>query len=366
MGRKRKDGDPLGLAGTRLVYKNGRFHYIHRSPRRWEDVGTDVTAAKAQAARYNNPSEAFGTMAYWFGEFLADMKQLVAAKQRSQRTLDDYTEYAAEDGPLVAAFGSRFPETIAPHEVQGYLDFNAKLDPPRLTQSNREKALLSSTISWLIRTGKVPGLVVNPCMRVSGVKRNEEKARERYVTHDEMREVLDVAPRSVRLMMLLTYRTLQRPDSDIIKWTTAVVVNTPTGRELQFRQNKTKRLHRIAVTGELAEVLPKPQEGKVRPLKAPPLVARLDGGAYTYGGLLGMLNEAIHAANARRKARKKEPMMPFGFRDLKGKGATDMYYLDHKPIELIQDLCGHANKTTTEIYVKARWQVAAQPNQVSF
>jgi integrase len=365
VGRKRKDGDPLGLAGTRLVFKRGRFHYIHRSPRRWEDVGTDVAAAKAQAARFNNPAEAFGTMAYWFGEFLADMKLLVAAKARSQRTLDDYTEYADKAGPLVAAFGARFPETIAPHEVQGYLDFNAKLVPPRLTQSNREKALLSSCISWLIRTGKVPGLVVNPCMRASGVLRNEEKARERYVTHDEMREVWEVAPRSVRLMMALTYRTLQRPDSDIVRWTTAVLQNTGSGRELQFRQNKTKRLHRIAVTGELAEVLPKPPEGNVRQLAAP-LVARLDGEAYTYGGLLGMLNEAIHVANERRKARKLAPMESFGFRDLKGKGATDMYYIDKKPIELIQALCGHATKTTTEIYIKQRWQETAQPNQVVF
>lgn len=364
MGRKRKDGDPLGLAGTRLVYKNGRFHYIHRSPRRWEDVGTDVTAAKAQAARYNNPSEAFGTMAYWFGEFLADMRQLVAAKQRSQRTVDDYTDYTAEAGPLIAAFGKRFPETIAPHEVQSYLDFNAKLDPPRLVQSNREKALLSSCISWLIRTGKVPGLTVNPCMRQSGVQRNEEKARERYVTHDEMREVWEVAPRSVRLMMALTYRTLQRPDSDIVRWTTSVLVKTPTGRELVFRQNKTKRLHRIVVAGELEQVLPKPRDGNVRELNVP-LVTRLDGGAYTYGGLLGMLNEAVHVANERRRARKLEPMLPFGFRDLKGKGATDMYFIDRRPIEEIQALCGHASKTTTEIYVKARWQVAAQPNAVA-
>lgn len=362
MGRKRKDGDPLGLAGTRLVFKRGRFHYIHRSPRRWEDVGTDMAAAKAMAARYNNPQEAFGTMAYWFGLFLADMKQLVAAKARSQRTLDDYTEYAADDGPLVAAFGARFPETIAPHDVQGYLDFNAKLDPPRLTQSNREKALLSSCISWLIRTGKVPGLVVNPCMRASGVKRNTERPRERYVTHDEMREVWEVAPRSVRLMMGLTYRTLQRPDSDIIKWSTSVLVNTPTGRELQFRQNKTKRLHRIAVTGELAEVLPKPREGNVRELNVP-LVARLDGERYTYGGLSGMLNEAIAAANVRRKARKLEPMASFGFRDLKGKGATDMWRAG-VPIETIQALCGHATKTTTEIYIKQRWQETSQPNQV--
>lgn len=353
----------MGLAGTRLVFDGGRFYYVHRGPpQRWENVGTDLAAAKQAAARYKNPSEAFGTTAYWLGEFLADLKRLVAAKARSQRTLDDYTQYAAEDGPLVAAFGKRLPATIKPHEVQGYLDFNAQLDPPRLTQSNREKALLSSCISWLIRTGKVQGLVMNPCMRSSGIVRNEERPRERYVSHEELREVLSLAPRSVRLMMLLTYRTLQRPDSDIVKWTTAVLQTGQTGRELVFRQNKTKRQHRIAVTGELADVLPKALAGNVREVNVP-LVARLDGHPYTYSGLSSMLKEAIMAANVRRKARKMPPMPSFGFRDLKGKGATDMYFLEKQPIEVIQALCGHANKATTEIYIKARWQQTAQPNQ---
>jgi integrase len=34
------------------------------------------------------------------------------------------------------------------------------------------------------------------------------------------------------------------------------------------------------------------------------------------------------------------------------------------PIEQIQMLCGHANKTTTEIYVKQRWHETAVANQV--
>jgi len=33
-----------------------------------------------------------------------------------------------------------------------------------------------------------------------------------------------------------------------------------------------------------------------------------------------------------------------------------------EPIERIQMLCGHASKTTTERYIKARWRETAQPN----
>jgi integrase len=50
-----------------------------------------------------------------------------------------------------------------------------------------------------------------------------------------------------------------------------------------------------------------------------------------------------------------------GFRDLKGKGATDMW-LAGELIERIQLLCGHEDARTTEIYVKQRWRETAIPN----
>jgi integrase len=64
-------------------------------------------------------------------------------------------------------------------------------------------------------------------------------------------------------------------------------------------------------------------------------------------------NSATDMANCRRKARGIPPMPSFGFRDLKGKGATDMW-LAGVPIEQIQLLCGHTHKATTEVYTKQR------------
>lgn len=57
-------------------------------------------------------------------------------------------------------------------------------------------------------------------------------------------------------------------------------------------------------------------------------------------------------------------MKPFGYRDLKGTGATDTYYIDKRPIAEIQQLLGHANQTTTEIYIKQRWRETAEPHMV--
>jgi integrase len=365
VGRKRKDGDPLGLAGTRLVFDHGRFFYIHRDTKAWENVGTDVTTAKQTAARYNNPGDGFGTMAYWFGMFLADFKQRVAAGTKSQRTLDDYTGYAADDGPLMAAFGKRFPEKIEPHMVQGYLAFNANLKPPRPVPANREKAFLSSCLSWMIREGKVPPTVlkVNPCMRASGVRRNPESKRERYVTHEEYRAVYDAGNRAVRLAMELEYRTLQRPEVDIIGWTGANIRVKGEGKVLHFRQHKTKRLIDIALVGELGALVTE-AVGEMPQLRQP-ILHRIDGGKYTYDGLSAMLKQAqdkVRAAHAKTKGPLAE-MPSFGLRDLKGKGATDMW-LAGTPIEQIQHLCGHADKATTEKYIKARWRETALPNNL--
>ena len=371
MGRKRKDGDPFGLAGTRLAYRRGKFWYRHRGTDRFEDVGADLARAKKRAAQLNDPSGVYGTVRYWAPLYLSACLARVKAKLLAQRTYDDYAEDLQQaegdddsdsDSPLIIFFGAMPPEDIKPAHVQLYLEKGAEDGRPK--SANGERATLSAMLSWILRQEDCPaGLAVNPCMQRSGVQRNPETKRERYVEHDEMREVFDVAPKSVRRMMALTYRTLQRPESDIVKWTSAIVHQVDDEHlELRFRQNKTKQLMRIAIAGELVDLIPKPPKGAAAKL-GEPLVQRLDGNAYTYDGISSLLKDAIAVANERRKARGKVPMPSFGFRDLKGKGATDMW-LEGVPLEQIQQLCGHANKTTTETYVKARWRETAQPNRV--
>jgi integrase len=358
VGRKRKD-DPFGLAGTRIYIRRGKFYYFHRDGHAEQLPTSDPEQAKRLAAALANPVEDFGSVAHWMREFLADCKRRVAAKQLSQRTLDDYTDYTAADGPLMAFFGRMRPELIKPNMVQAYLELNAQLTPPRLTQSNRERACLSSCISWLLRRtdDPVPGLAVNPCMRASGVRRNPEKKRERYVTHEEYAAVYAAGNRAVRLAMELVYRTLQRPEVDLLAWTPANVKAKDGGKVLRFRQSKTGRLLDIALVGELGDLV-RDAIGAVPQLHQP-ILHRLDGDAYTYSGLSAMLKQA--QAKVRKAGGELAKMPSFGLRDLKGKGATDMWR-DGVPIERIQLLCGHADKATTEAYIKARWTETAQPN----
>lgn len=349
MGRRRKGGDPLGLAGTRLQWKRNKFWYVHRSGK-WEPVGTDVTEAKRIAAVYNDPDGAYGTTGYWLDRFLLDCAARVRAGDMSARTLGDYTKNVAE---LKVFFGRIAPEAITPNMVQIYLDEGKRAG--RAVRANRERACLSSCLSWLMREGHT-SMKINPCMRASGVRRNAETARDRYVTDAEYQVVYDAAPAPVRLMMELTYRTLQRPESDIIGWTPANIRQKGNTTVLRIAQNKTGQVLEIILDGEL-RALVESAVGVV-PVLHRPIVHRRDGKAYTYSGISAMLKRA------QVKARKTMPgLEPFGFRDLKGKGATDMW-LASIPIERIQALCGHKSKKTTEVYVKQRWRDSVAPNSL--
>lgn len=355
MGRRRKD-DSQGLP-PRVYLRRGTFFYAHRSGK-WENLGKDLAAAKRKAEHYADPTGTYGTMTWWLQQFLLDFEQQVRAKLKSDRTLADYQAAigtADAPGPLRAFFGAMLPAEIEPRHITAYLEIGAKAG--RGVRANRERACLSSCISWMLRNGH-GGITVNPCMRASGVRRNTETARDRYVTDAEYRAVYAAAPAQVRLLMELAYRTLQRPDSDILRWTAAVVRRTPDGQQvLAFQQHKTRRAVQIALTGELGALVAQ-AVGPV-PVLHQPIVHTLDGSPYTYSGISSMLKRAQAKARAADKALASMP--PFGFRDLKGKGATDMW-LAGEPIERIQLLCGHAKASTTEIYIKARWTRTAAPN----
>lgn len=151
-------------------------------------------------------------------------------------------------------------------------------------------------------------------------------------------------------MMELVYRTLQRPESDILGWTVANIVWKDGKRILRNKQGKTGKVVDIELSPDLDALLSR-LVGDVPRIGRPLICTRL-GQPYTYDGLSAMLKRAIRKAGAQS----------FGFRDLKGKGATDMW-VSGVQIETIQLLCGHDDKTTTEQYIKQRWRQTAAPNR---
>jgi integrase len=368
MGRKRKN-NPLGLP-ERVYFKNGAFWYVHPD-NRWERLGTDLGEAKRKGAHFNARGEEYGTTAWFLDEFLKATEKRVKAGQLAQRTLDDYTGNAV---PLKDFFGNMPPAGIEPKHVAMYLDIGAELN--RSVRANREKACLSAMFTWLIRNG-LDGITSNPCI---GIRRNPETKRERYVEHWEIEAVLGSAPKTVRALAMLVYRTLQRPE-DVIIWTRANLVEKrepdgTTRRVIRNDQGKTGVIVDIEITPEIDAILAELKAyGGAITGPGMPLIHRRDGNAYTYDGLSAMLKRYIAKANGiatgrdaaeqnKNVDRSALRIQPFGYYDLKGKGATDMW-LSGTPLELIQVLCGHRSVTTTEKYVKTRWRGTVSPNKVA-
>lgn len=349
MGRHRKS-NPLDLP-PRVYWHHGAFRYQHKDGP-FENLGTDVEEARKRGKALNEQGSDYGSMSYWLDQFIKSCDKRVLSKSMAQRTADDYRENIE---PLKAFFGKMTPAQVTPRTVQEYLDLGQELN--RAVRANRERACLSACMSWLIRTGE-GDIVVNPCMRASGIRRNAEKKRERYVEDAEFNAVHALAPKMVKAMMMLVYRTLQRPE-DVLGWGVWNIKTKDGGKILRNKQGKRGAIVDIALSPDIESLL-KELAGEV-PSIAQPYIHTLDGDQYTYDGLSSMFRRV------QKKVRENMPalasMPPWGFYDLKGKGATDMWR-NGVPIEQIQQLCGHRDKATTEIYIKARWLETAQANAV--
>lgn len=338
-GRPRKD--PSQRLPKRVYLKSGTFYYVHSSGR-WQGLGKDLDMARKVADGYNTGLSMFGTLGYWFDEWVEALKAKVKAGKITQRTLNDYTGYLPN---LKSFFGSMYPQHLETHHVCEYLELGVENERP--VQANREKAALSSCISWMIQKGKA-GLKTNVCL---AAPRNPEKPRSRYISDDEYMDVLPLCGPAERAWAKMIYQTLQRP-SDILSWTKKTIVTHGAERYLSFNQSKTGKAMRIRITPLLQESLDA-LAAERKGVKSLYLIPREDGLPYTRDGISSMFRRATVAAGV-------EDFAPY---DLKAKAATDMLEAG-VPIETICDLCGHDDVKTTMIYIKRHQAVAVEPNSI--
>jgi integrase len=132
-------------------------------------------------------------------------------------------------------------DKIQPIHVRQYLDW--RQDSP--VRANREKALFSHIWNKAREWGYT--LLPNPCQGVKGFK---ETGRDIYVEDTDYKTVWDLADQPLRDAMDLAYLTGQRP-ADILKFQETDIRD----EVLLVIQNKTKKKLRIAVTGQLKEVI---------------------------------------------------------------------------------------------------------------
>ena len=332
MVRKRKSRFDLP---PRLYEHHGSYWYRPRYDKPI-NLGRDLVAAKLRWVELDNPASESGSLAALLDWYLVEV-----APKKAPRTYADNIKEAVN---LKSGLGHIPFRELRPHHIATYRDTRA-LDAP--IRANREKALLSHVFTKAIERGWVD---LNPC---TGVKRNPEHKRERYIEDEEFWKVYNLAERSVQRMMILIYRTAQRPE-DLLKCGPANIKKVRSGdseiKVLRIIQNKTGATVDVRIEGDLADLVDECLSGKIVHSY---FVNTRQGKRYTYSGITSMFTRYV-----------KSSLVPdFGMYDLKGKAATDMFR-NHVPLEQIQHLLGHKSITTTERYIKARMPSLVDSNKV--
>ena len=298
----------------RVYQKHGAFFYVTNPGRKWIRLGQNESEMYQALAKLKSTDVRQGLMSEFFERY---EKEIIPTKApRTQ--IDNLSEIKN----LKQAFGKMRPEHIKPKHVYAYMDARGA---KAKTRANREKSLLSSIFSYLIRWGVVED---NPCKNVKGF---QEKARNRYVEDWEYEAVLSLASPVLRAAMEIAATTGMR-QGDILK----LKYNDLTENGVPVTQNKTGKKQIFEWTPALKEAI---QSAKQHPRHADSLIyiiANERGQQYTSEGFKcnwqRLMNKALETGVINER---------FTFHDLRAKAGSDAE-------DNAQKLLGHASATTTK------------------
>jgi integrase len=328
MGRRRTTHHGLP---PHMAQKGRSYYYVaNGNPRRWIPLGNDYPVALREWAKVEGEpipacARTFSQIAAWY-----------RAKVMPDKALRTQKDNEAELANLEAVFGDSPIDTIEPVDVATYRSkrySKKKLmdgDKPKLAKvrGNREIALLSDIWNFARELGFTTK--ANPC---TGVERNPETGRERYVDDTEFDTLYEKADEILRDALDLLLLTGQRP-ADVLKMKRTDIRDGC----LWVRQGKTRKPLRITDEADLAAALDRMLTRK-RTATGAALIQDDAGQPLTYWMLEDRWSKARAAAG----------LPDVQMRDLRGKAATDLDDLAHA-----QALLGHTTRAMTEKYVKQR------------
>jgi hypothetical protein len=263
--------------------KHNRYYYVNAN--RWHALSR---VDEGPGALYEALQEYTGDIPGTLGQIMA----LYIARQLPELKPATQPEYLRIiEGRLQHHFGHMPPNALKPAHVAQYLELRKR--EGAAVGGNREKAVLGSILSWAMRFGWVES---NPC---TGVRRNKEKPSRRYVTDEELREVLDRAPEALQDLLAVAFLTgLRQTDLRVMRR------DAVTAEGLALRQSKDGKLRVITWTPALRYFVSRAESRSTGPW----LFTSPWGRPWSVWGL--------QSAMRRLKA-------GFAFRDLRPKAASD-------------------------------------------
>lgn len=342
MGRKRAHADPLRPL-PRGLYAHHRKYRARNAAGEWVSFrGPYEDACRAyRAFRQSGTAEGYDESVAWLLDWY--LSEVAPTKLRP-RTLRDYL---VDSEAIKAGLGKIPYRSLTRGLVAKYRDERAKAAPVHV---NRELAVLRGAYTAASERELIKD---NPAT----VTRMGESRRLRLITDAEYLTVYRRAPRAVQIAMTLALRTLARPD-DVLGFGPRHIERLDDGRRiLRWEQGKTRRPVEVYVEGELAQVV---DEHVAAAVVRPTFVRTRTGSRYTIDGFGAVFRRLCRPVGVAGEPQGVQ-VQDFGLRDLRAKGATDMW-MAGADIRHISALLGHASIRTTEIYLKSLRPERVSPN----
>lgn len=164
-----------------------RFAYYYVARGKWTPLGSDRNKALLAWTQLEQtePDESLTALSVVVERYRKD-----EVPKKAPRTQEEYERALKE---LLPVFGKVKLEAIQPKHVRAYLDRRS-----RKISGNREIAVLSAIFNRAREWGYTRA--ANPC---AGVRRNEERGRDKYVTDEEYRRLYAAADPVLRDTMAL-------------------------------------------------------------------------------------------------------------------------------------------------------------------
>lgn len=340
MGRKPSTNKNLPPHMRKRVQRSGKAYYYldtGKSPRKEIALGDDFILALRKYTELHQvaPTTASILFGSVIDKYMAE--RLPDLSANTQKT------HSSDMKHLRAFFATAPLDQIKPRHIQLFIEKHT--DKP--TTANRCKRLFSTL--WNNARGWGYTDLENPCTGIIGLS---IQRRTEYITDAVFKAVRDCASAPLQDAIDLAYLTGQRP-ADALKMCSSDLIDGM----LVLSQGKTKKRLRIAVTGELAELL-----GKIVVRKAQhkivhaQLLMNRDGKPMTQPALRS------HFDRARLKAIDRHPKLAeqiknFRFYDLRAKAADDTS--DNRGEQAASDLLGHDNVKTTQRHYLRRGKIVA-------
>ncbi|MEE9492203.1 MAG: tyrosine-type recombinase/integrase [Gammaproteobacteria bacterium] len=318
MGKPRKH---LKHLPQRMRFKNGAYYHVYYVDKKqlWHRLSRDYSEAlRLWAEREGDEQREGTTVNHMIDRYLIEILPTLAIKTQSERNRQAVR--------LKSVYGSMRLGDVRPQHIARYLDQRmAKVS------ANREITFLSSMYQYAMRWG---WCILNPC---TGIRRNTEKKRTRYITDKELQTLIDVADRPIAVIIEVAYLTGLRK-SDL----------------LNIRLNDIKP-EGLFVTPQKTQ----DSNGSMVFSHSPKLQSALAHAKLLRKGSIGHLFTTRHGKqrtisgfnSSWRRLKEKTGITDIHFHDIRAKTLTDAKRL--KGIEYAQDLGNHNSVETTESYVKS-------------